>query len=137
MTRLFACLTFFWVALAAAWPAEGFELPPRESFDATVQRPLFFPSRRAGPPPDSTPSEATPPASAPMDGARLIGVAVDRQGRAVAVLRAGAGTERRVVVGDTIQGWVIEAIGRSGLGLTLAGQRVSVPVLGLLPKTPE
>ncbi len=137
MTRLFGRLTFLLVALAAAPGVEAFELPPRESFDATVQRPLFFPSRRAGPPPDSTPTEATPPASAPMDGARLIGVAVDRQGRAVAVLRAGAGTERRVVVGDTIQGWVIDSIGRSGLGLTLAGQRASVPVLGLLPKPPD
>lgn len=137
MTRLFGRLTFLLVALAAAPSVEAFELPPRESFDATVQRPLFFPNRRAGPPPDSAPPETAAPAPDTTGGARLIGVAVDRQGRAVAVLRAGAGTERRVAVGDTVQGWVIESIGRSGLGLTLAGQRASVPVLGLLPKTPD
>jgi hypothetical protein len=134
MTRLFACLA---IALAAAWPAEGFELPPRESFDATVQRPLFFPSRRAGPPPDSAPPETTAPAPDAAGGMRLIGVAVDRQGRAVAVLRAGAVTERRVAVGDTVQGWVIELIDRDGLGLTQAGQRASVLILGMLPKAPE
>lgn len=137
MTNLFGRLTIFLIALVAASSVGAFELPPRESFDATVQRPLFFPSRRAGPPPDFAPPETAAPAPDATGGARLIGVAVDRQGRAVAVLRAGAGTERRVAIGDMVQGWVIESIGRNGLGLALAGQRASVPVLGLLPKAPE
>jgi hypothetical protein len=137
MTRLFACLTLFLVALTAESPARAFELPPRESFDATVQRPLFFPSRRAGPPPEAAPTEMAPPAPDPAGGVRLIGVATDRQGRAVAVLRAGAGTERRVVVGDAIQGWRIESIDRNGLGLGLAGHHASVLILGMVPKAPD
>ncbi len=121
----------------AAW---AFELPPRDRFDATVERPLFFPGRRAGPPPDTAPliENAAPPVSAPAARPRLIGVAVDATGRSVAVWRSEtAGSERRVIVGDSLDGWRVEGIGRAGVDLSRAGARVSVPVASALPVTPD
>ncbi len=126
--------------LSAALPAAAFEMPPRDSFEASVQRPLFFPGRRAGPPPTSAgPAEAAAVPDVAPAGLRLIGLAVDSRGRAVAVLRGeGAdGPERRVTAGDTVQGWTIESVGRGMLVLTQAERRTTVPIAGILPKAQD
>ncbi len=126
------------LVLSPYGPATAFELPPRDAFDAMVQRPLFFPSRRAAPPMvEAAPTAPPTLATIPAEGTRLIGVAVDRQGRAIAVLRMAAGSERRVAVGDQVQGWTIDTIGRAGLGLSVADQRAAVPVLGMVPPLPD
>lgn len=126
------------LALPLCTPATAFELPPRDAFDAMVQRPLFFPSRRAAPAMVESAPPATPAITPfPAEGTRVIGVAVDRQGRAIAVLRAAAGSERRVSVGDRVQGWIIDGIGRGGLTLSVDDQRAAVPVLGLVPPIPD
>lgn len=126
------------LGLPLCTPATAFELPPRDTFDAMVQRPLFFPSRRAAPAMvEGAPTAVPALAPVPAEGTRVIGVAVDRQGRAIAVLRAAAGSERRVAVGDRVQGWTIDGIGRSGLSLSAVDQRATVPVLGLVPPNPD
>lgn len=128
------------LAVLASGPALAFEMPPRDAFDATVERPLFFPGRRAGPPASAPPAAdavAVPPV-APA-GLRLIGLAVDRKGRAVAVWRSEApdGGERRAVAGDRIGEWTIDTVGRGGVEASSAGRRVLVPIAGLLPAGPD
>lgn len=129
-----------WAVLAAG-PAPAFEMPPRDAFDATVERPLFFPGRRAGPP-ASAPPAADVAAVAPVApaGLRLIGLAVDRKGRAVAVWRSETpnGGERRAVAGDKVGEWTIETVGHGGVELSSAGRRtIVVPIAGVLPAEPN
>ncbi len=126
----------FLLALAIAAPAASdvpaFELPPRDQFSATVERPLFSPGRRAL---SGEPSAG--PATVQAGNFQLIGLARDEKGRAVALVRdAAAGTQFRVMPGDTLNGWKVDRIAAGALVLSAAGQDRSVPLGEPLPAAP-
>ncbi|HYH17545.1 MAG TPA: hypothetical protein VD995_02905 [Azospirillum sp.] len=125
-------------------PAHAFELPPLGAFTATVERPLFTPGRRPPPPAVTAPVGAfdanglpvADPPPAPPRRLRLVGVASDTQGRAVAVLRAdGGGGDVRVLAGGRVEGWLVQQVGDGGMVLAAGTRRVAVPLAGAVPPT--
>ncbi len=83
-------------------------LPPIESFDEVVERPLFFRSRRAPDPDAAPPPEAE---AAPKADFVLTGLVIVSGKERLALLRpAGSKTVERVHQGEEIEGWRVEAI---------------------------
>ncbi len=83
-------------------------LPPIDSFDEVVERPLFFRGRR---PPD--PDAAPPPEAeaAPKADFVLTGLVIVAGKERLALLRpVGSKTVERVHQGQEIEGWRVEAI---------------------------
>lgn len=82
-------------------------MPPIETFDEVVERPLFFRSRR---PPD--PDAAPPPeaAAAPKADFVLTGLVISGTERLALLRPAGSKTVERVHQGAEIEGWRVEAI---------------------------
>ena len=120
-----------------------------ERLSATVDRPLFSPSRRRPPAPpvgqDPEPSRAPPP---PPPSLVLSGVVMDGQGAYVVVL---VGAERRMLraqIGDEIGGWTVSQIEGRKLVLSLDGRFATFTLFnrdvdqrnlngGTTPKAPE
>lgn len=111
-------------------PPPVFELPPADTFDALVKRPLFDPARRSQPEP-------------PRDGGttstgtlRLVGIAGDG-GRTVALLRDDAtGRQFRLMEGDLIEGWRIDGLRDGKLEISgKSGTRTLAPG-AVLPSRP-
>lgn len=109
-------------------------LPPRESFRAAIERPLFAPSRRPAPPAEAPAATAEPtaslveaePAGPPF---RLIGT-VGRRGRSEALVAApGSGSLERVAVGGRIAGWLVSEIGIDHLIVEREGERRRLAIL--------
>ncbi len=82
-------------------------MPPIETFDEVVERPLFFRSRR---PPD--PDAAPPPEAAlpPKADFVLTGLVISGKERLALLRPAGSKTVERVHQGAEIEGWRVEAI---------------------------
>lgn len=107
-------------------------LPPLQSFAVTLERPLFAPSRRL-------PRQAAPvaidsePAPA-LDGApaepqvRFFGT-MSRDGRSIAMVDAGEGVARKLLVGDDVEGWQVVAIDRDRLVLGQGDERRDFTIL--------
>jgi general secretion pathway protein N len=92
-----------------------------ERLSATVDRPLFSPSRRPPPEPAAQgPEPAAPPA--PPPNLVLSGIVTDGQ-NARAVVRVGA--EKKILhaqIGDNIEGWTVSQIEGRTLVLSLDGR---------------
>ena len=98
-----------------------------QSLTATLQRPLFAPSRKP-PPPEPPPvvraEEPPPPPQQPT--VVLVGTMIDAQGPQ-AILRSGSDNkDLRVRVGDDLSGWKITDIDEGHLTLALNDRTFSV-----------
>jgi hypothetical protein len=95
-----------------------------ERLSATVDRPLFSPSRR--PPPEPAAQASQPPVPpAPPPNLVLSGIVMDGE-RARAVVRVGA--EKKILhaqIGDNIDGWTVSQIEGRKLVLSLDGRYVT------------
>ena len=92
---------------AAVLPAEpAFALPPLEEFSETVARPLFLPSRRPLAPAEDAPK----PAAVTRNLFTLMGVIISADERMALVKRRKTGEVLRLVEGQRVDGWLVEAI---------------------------
>jgi hypothetical protein len=130
-------LLFFWTAAALGAEAPA---PARDSstvtlsnplaaqsleqLSATLDRPLFSPSRRRTPAPVTTSAQLPVPAAPPPD-LILSGIVMDGSG-ARAVIQVGAEKRTlRAIVGDNIDGWTVTRIEGRKLVLSLDGRFVT------------
>ena len=100
-----------------------------EQLSATRERPLFSPARRLPAPPEPEPPPppvtAAPEPRAPVPVLALFGIVADKDG-ARAIVRTGASSGiLRLRVGDTIEGWTVADIGRTGVTLRLGDRSES------------
>jgi len=122
---LTAVFLLCWPAAALAADAAALPNPlAAQSLDglsATVDRPLFSPTRRAPAPPPLPAAEAPapPPPPAPPPNLVLVGIVMDGES-ARAVIRAGA--EKKIMrarIGDDVGGWKVSQIEGRKLVLSL------------------
>jgi hypothetical protein len=98
-----------------------------DQLSATLDHPLFSPSRRPPappppPPPPAEPAAAPPPPPPPPPDLVLFGVVMDGEG-ARAVVRAGADRKLlRAQIGDDIDGWKVSQIEGRKVVLSLDGR---------------
>ncbi len=88
------------------------------AFVATLDRPLFSPTRRP-PPPKAAADEA--PAADTLKDVRLIGLYTTADGRAGALLRNGA-VVQRVALKEQIGGWTLRSVQDRSATLVRAGK---------------
>lgn len=118
-----------WVPPAAVKPdiGQGKPLPQLQvdlgRFVATLERPLFVPTRRPPPPP---PPPASTPAVEPLPPMRLL--AVYGNADAGGLLAVIDGRIKRVKLGETIYGWTVNALQRSGVELSRGDEKVLVEI---------
>ncbi len=99
---------------AAVPPAEpAFTLPPLGDFSETVARPLFLPSRRPLAPAEDAPAEAVT-----RDLFTLMGVIISADERMALVKRRKTGEVLRLIEGQRVDGWLVEAIMPDRLALS-------------------
>jgi general secretion pathway protein N len=112
---------------ANAGPAsiESFQMRPLDSFPAFLDRPLFSPSRRPAEIVLAVP-ETEPVTVAPAPSIELTGLIITAQDSVGIIRLPGAGGVRRVVVGDTVEGWLVEEIAPGRLLLRRGDQRTTV-----------
>jgi hypothetical protein len=112
-------------AAVAPNPRDGLPNPlaaqSMEGLSASVDRPLFSPSRRAPAPPPLPAAQvaAPPPPPAPPPNVVLVGIVMDGE-TARAVIRAGA--EKKILrarIGDDVDGWKVAQIEGRKLVLSL------------------
>jgi hypothetical protein len=104
-------------------------LPPIEQFHATVDRPLFEPSRHARPSPAGLAA-----ANLSASSLRLTGLVKGDSGRTIALVMDGdRQTETRVGVGSDLNGWTVSAIDGRGMDLTAGRRRTRVLLKQLVP----
>ena len=124
---------------------------------ATLNRPLFSPSRHPPAPPPPPPpvvpvAAPPPPPPAPPPNLVLFGVVIDGEG-ARAVVRTGAGGKLlRAQIGDDIEGWKVSQIEGRKVVLSLDGrfatfmlfsddrekrEAAGAPIAGVEQKTPQ
>ena len=84
-------------------------LPPLVSFAATVERPLFSPSRR---PAANAPTTAAPAAESRY---RLVGIVAS--GTKKTAFIADGGRRAQIGVGDAFDGWTVKEIGQNRVTL--------------------
>ncbi len=104
-------------------------LPPVETFDAIVERPLFAPSRRPFTAPEPVVVEETyePAPDAPLEPGIVFVGTVRRGDRVLALVdREDGGGVDTVRIGATINGWQVLAIEDRALELGQAGERRSL-----------
>jgi hypothetical protein len=94
-----------------------------DQLSATLDRPLFSPTRRPpAPPPPVAQVVAPPPPPPPPPNLVLFGVVIDGEG-ARAVVRAGADKKLlRAQIGDEIDGWKVSQIEGRKVVLSLDGR---------------
>lgn len=86
-----------------------FRLPAREkTFAATLERPLFVPSRSPAPPAPSAPS--APPPTMQKGQFQLLGTIITDEMRIAVVKEISSGKERQIVQGYTINGLQLEMV---------------------------
>ena len=135
--RLFPCALFIGTAAllapVVAWSEDAgprFVLPPLESFRTIIERPLFAPSRHP-----SAPGAASG-AIAGSQSLRLTGVVSGEDGKKLALVRDGErNIDLRLVVGASLNGWTVNRIDSSGIGLVLGDRQVHVGLGKGLPPT--
>lgn len=84
-------------------------LPPLASFAATVERPLFSPSRR---PAANAPTAAAPAAESRY---RLIGIVASATKKTAFI--ADSARRAQITVGDAFDGWTVKEIGQDRVTL--------------------
>lgn len=110
------------------------ELPPRESFRAALERPLFAPSRRPPRPAEDPVPEVEPDEQPVFEGPRvpqfrLVGT-VSRRGRTEALLEVpDGGLLERAVVGAEVVGWLVVEVGPEHLVVERDGERHRLAIL--------
>jgi general secretion pathway protein N len=100
-----------------------------QSFAATLQRPLFAPSRRPTPPepaPIVRTEEPPPPPPPPQPTIVLVGTMIDAAGPQAILRSGGDNKDLRVRVGDDVSGWKIRDIDQGHLTLALDDRTFSV-----------
>lgn len=105
----------------------GSFLPPLSAFSAILDRPLFRADRR--PEPDvvvDIPAQTTVPASGGEPEFVITGTVTGPSG-GVATLRTLTET-RRAYVGDTVEGWRVDAITATGVVVSQNGDRFRLPI---------
>lgn len=107
---------------------DSFQMQPFEDFSEFLDRPLFSPARR---PPEIVPAmpEAEPAPTAPAPKIELTGLIITAQGSVGIIRLPGTDGIRRIVVGDTIEGWEVEEIAPSRLLLRRGDQHATVSAL--------
>lgn len=86
-----------------------FRLPAREkTYAATLERPLFVPSRSPAPPAPSAPS--APPPTMQKGQFQLLGTIITDEMRIAVVKEISSGKERQIVQGYTINGLQLEMV---------------------------
>lgn len=110
------------------------ELPPRETFLAVLERPLFAPSRRravaAGPEdPVVEPVVETPQAGRAEPPFRLVGTVGGRGWGEALVAAPQGGALERVAVGARIAGWLVSEIGIDHVVVEREGERRRLAIL--------
>jgi len=86
-----------------------FRLPAREkTYAATLERPLFVPSRSPAPPAPSAPS--APPPAMQKGQFQLLGTIITDEMRIAVVKEISSGKERQIVQGYTINGLQLEMV---------------------------
>lgn len=108
-------------------------LPPLQIFAATVERPLFAPSRRlpqaAAPEVDPAPVAATGASGPEEPDVRFFGT-MGRGGQNLALVDLGdGGTARKLALGDEVGSWQVVAIERDRLVLGLGDDRRDFTIL--------
>lgn len=88
-------------------PPAGFQLPPIETFSETIARPVFSKTRRP-PPPGEAPE--TPQSDPKPVGFRLTGVVITPDGRTALIRQLRTGEIAELVLGQQIEGWLVESI---------------------------
>lgn len=112
-------------ALADAKPLPAFDVDVAR-YVATVERPLFVPSRR--PPPKPQDVAAAPPPPDPLPNIRLLGL----YGKADAggMIASVDGKVRRVRVGDAVAGrWTLKALRTNEVVVARDGDERAVPLV--------
>ncbi len=99
-------------AVPLAEPA--FTLPPLGDFSETVARPLFLPSRRPLAPAEDAPAEA----GVVRNLFTLMGVIISADERMALVKRRKTGEVLRLIEGQRVDGWLVEAIMPDRLALS-------------------
>ncbi len=100
--------------LPAAAPVESvaypdFRLPVREkTFTATLERPLFVPTRSAAPP--EPPPPPPPPPTMQKGQFQLLGTLITDEGKIAVVREIASGKERQIHEGYTINGLQLETV---------------------------
>jgi hypothetical protein len=110
--------------LAEIPPPPPFHAPDLAQFAEIVDRPAFHRSRR--PPPDSAAAAAAVSGeAAPLQPRKVeflvMGTFISAD-RRIAVVRAGAGAEKALGVGDQIQGWRVTSIDAEGICVEAGGE---------------
>lgn len=119
---------------AIAALATRLEPPPRETFKAVLERPLFSPVRRPAARPEPPAKVAAEPVEAEDEPAaqprfRLVGT-VTRRGRSEALLaRAEGGPLVRLEAGGELDGWVAVAIAPDHVEIERNGTRHRLQIL--------
>jgi type II secretory pathway component PulC len=137
MTRLTlnAVLLLYWAtaALGAEAPAQNSDgatlsnplaAQSMERLSATLDRPLFSPSRRGvlTPPVNRDPETPTPPQPPPPPNLVLSGVVMDGASARVVVLVGAERKIQRAQVGDEIGGWTVSQIAGRNVVLSRDGR---------------
>jgi hypothetical protein len=121
---------------AIARLAQRLDLPPRENFDAVLERPLFSPTRR----PRTMPAPLVPVAAEPQFAAaskpepdeppfRLVGTVSRRGSSEALVTLGGSGELVRLEAGGELEGWVVNGIGPDHLEVERDGTRRRLEIL--------
>ena len=102
------------------------QLPKAESTDlsrfvATLERPLFSPSRRPPPPPPPPKVAPPPPPPDPLANIQLFGVFADAEGQGGIMARV-EGKARRIHTGQNIGPWTLKSIQGRNVTLTQGDQ---------------
>jgi hypothetical protein len=118
-----------------------FNLPPRDWFSASTDRPLLSPNRRRSESVTGEPAAAI--AAVPGTGVdnsgsfRLLGLVSGGKGRAVALVRDDhAGRQFRLAPGDGVNGWIVQQIDRRSITLTAGPVTQQVRIGDALPQRP-
>ncbi len=82
-----------------------FVMPPKQSFAAILERPLFSPTRR--PPPEGIASVAGPVPTLKID---VVGIVISEQEQFALILTENSKEVVRLSAGDEFQGWTLEEI---------------------------
>ena len=106
-------------------------------FMATLERPLFSPSRRPPPPPPPPTVAPPPPPPDPLASVQLFGVFADAEGKGGIIARV-EGKPKRIHTGQSIGAWTLKSIegrnvtlerGAEVRVLNLAHVRVAAPAV--------
>lgn len=128
-----------WPEPAAVMPDIGDSLVVTQSEGAaidltrlteTIDRPLFVATRRPPPPPAP---EAPPPAKDPLEGVKISGLFVSKDGRGGVIVQV-EGKLRRVLTGESIGAWQLAQINGRDVKLTKDGGETATLHLGYAPQ---